>query len=149
MKSPFGIRHAAPEARRATLVGIAAATFFSVASVAGCAAEADPVTAKRATVEQIAGKINGCKPQPAPGRLKGYRQSSCKTSSGYYVINTFTTDPGQAAWLEHAKLYGGTYLVGPKWIVVGGRSSLEQLRKKIGGKIHTRNTKTNRQKPYP
>jgi len=131
------------------VLGVVAVVAGVVVLVAGCSAQAtEPVKAKPATVEQLAARISGCKPTPAPGRLKGYRQSSCRTPAGLYVINTFTTDRGMAAWLNEAKVYGGTYLVGPKWIIVGKRPLLEQLRKKIGGKIHTRNTKTNPDKPY-
>jgi hypothetical protein len=124
------------------------AAIAAMALVTGCGSGSDEITAKPATIAQLASKINGCAPKAAPGRLKGYQQASCQAPSGLYVLNTFTTDRGQAAWLDHAKIYGGTYLVGPKWIVVGKRQPLEQLRAKIGGDIHTRNTKTNPQKPY-
>lgn len=138
-----------PGRRRSGTVALTAALGVALTALtAGCASEAEEFAAKPATIERLAAKIDGCKPNAAPGRLKGYRQANCKTPSGSYVLNTFSTDKGQGEWLDYAKLYGGTYLVGPRWIVVGQKQALEKLKERTGGKVHTRNTKTNIDKPY-
>lgn len=129
---------------RARVLAVTAAA----AMAAGCGSGTTEVTAKPATIEQLAAAIDGCVPKPAPGPLKDYRQASCTTPSGPFVLNTFDTDSGQGAWLEYSKIYGGTYLVGPRWVIVGKRPQLERLREKIGGDIHTKTTKTNKEKPY-
>lgn len=48
---------------------------------------------------------------------------------------SFKTDQGQNAWLEEAKPWGGTYLVGTRWVIVSTPPTLETLRKTLGGNI--------------
>jgi hypothetical protein len=66
------------------------------------------------------------------------RQGSCRESDadGRFILATFATDRGQREWIEGAKDYGGYYLVGRKWIVVGEtRTVTAVLRTKLGGTL--------------
>ncbi|MEV5269457.1 hypothetical protein AB0K70_30035, partial [Streptomyces werraensis] len=50
-------------------------------------------------------------------------------------LATFSTDRGQAEWLNTAKDYGGYYLVGRKWVAVGEERTVEALRTELGGDL--------------
>ncbi|WP_327387456.1 MULTISPECIES: hypothetical protein [unclassified Streptomyces] len=47
-------------------------------------------------------------------RAADYRQATCMTAEADYVFVDFDTSDGQRAWLDHAKMYGGIYLVGDR-----------------------------------
>jgi hypothetical protein len=89
--------------------------------------------AKVATIEQLASQT-GC---TLIGSRKSaeFKQGQCKTEKGRYVLVSFTTDKGRDSWLTEAKPWGGSYLVGPKWVAVATPPILESLRAKVGGKI--------------
>ncbi|MFI0349608.1 hypothetical protein [Actinomadura sp. 9N407] len=89
--------------------------------------------AKVATIEQLA-QQTGC---TLIGSRKSaeFKQGQCKTDKGRYVLVSFTTDKGRDSWLTEAKPWGGSYLVGPKWVAVATPPILESLRTKVGGKI--------------
>ncbi|MEW2356629.1 hypothetical protein [Spirillospora sp. NPDC029432] len=89
--------------------------------------------AKEATIEQLAQRT-GC---TLTGTRKAaeLRQGQCKTGKGRYVLVSFTSDKTRDSWLTEAKPWGGTYLVGPKWVAVATPQILETLRKDVGGKI--------------
>jgi hypothetical protein len=114
-----------------------AAVTVALPLAAGCgtdAAAGPPEQPKPATVEQIAAKL-GCTPQER-GKLKDYRQASCRAKTGSYLINTFNTAEGQQAWLVDATRFGGVYLVGARWIVAAETpQSLTPLREQLGGRI--------------
>nr|BFE31049.1 hypothetical protein GCM10010200_033000 [Actinomadura rugatobispora] len=78
----------------------------------------------------------GCTPQTR-GRPSDYRQAICTTASGRYVINTFDDEKGQREWLRHSAMYGGTYLVGPRWVLVSTPRSLESARGRLGGRVQS------------
>ncbi|UGY92146.1 hypothetical protein [Streptomyces gobiensis] len=63
------------------------------------------------------------------------RQGVCKTDDGRYVLTTFATSRGQQEWLEEAKPYGGTYLIGSRWVAVGEPDVLGSLRGRLGGEV--------------
>jgi hypothetical protein len=123
-----------------------AAVTVALPLAAGCgtdAAAGPPEQPRPATVEQIAAKL-GCTPQER-GKLKDYRQASCRAKTGNYQINTFNTAEGQREWLDHATLYGGVYLVGTRWIVAADSpQSLAPLREQLGGRIEDARRKQNR-----
>ncbi|NEB76658.1 hypothetical protein G3I40_15720 [Streptomyces sp. SID14478] len=85
------------------------------------------------SLEQLARRA-GCRPdiQTDADEL---RQANCGKGKGRYVLATFATDRGQAEWLDAADDYGGTYLVGRKWIVSGGDGVVTQLRGRLGGTV--------------
>ncbi|MDT3723379.1 hypothetical protein ROS62_00155 [Streptomyces sp. DSM 41972] len=63
------------------------------------------------------------------------RQALCGKGDEKYVLATFSTDRGQAEWLNTAKDYGGYYLVGRKWVAVGEERTVEALRATLGGDL--------------
>ncbi|MEU8981683.1 hypothetical protein [Streptomyces sp. NPDC048309] len=63
------------------------------------------------------------------------RQGVCKVSDGKFILATFATDRGQREWLNGAKDYGGSYLVGAKWVAVGDQKMVTTLRGRLGGTL--------------
>jgi len=47
----------------------------------------------------------------------------------------FNDGKGRDAWLTEARPWGGTYLVGPRWVAVATPAILESLRREVGGTI--------------
>ncbi|GAB2584377.1 hypothetical protein GCM10027168_16420 [Streptomyces capparidis] len=98
-------------------------------------AEADRApAAEPATLEQLASAI-GCDADVVVD-AEELRQGACTTGEGKYRLLTFAEDAGQAAYLAEARDYGGTYLVGERWLVTAQpSSSLTALRTELGGRI--------------
>ncbi|WP_431046414.1 hypothetical protein ACQUSR_31405 [Streptomyces sp. P1-3] len=64
------------------------------------------------------------------------RQAGCRTERGEFRMVTFAADSGQRAWLSEARAYGGTYLVGKRWVVTARPvKPLAALRDELGGTI--------------
>lgn len=107
-------------------------------SKSASARPSSPPSAKPSSVEQLAAVL-GCTPRER-GRASDYRQAFCETASGKYVIATFNTDQGQQDWTNFSKMYGGTYLVGPRWTVVAGPELLKPLQVRVGGRLEEGHT---------
>ena len=86
-----------------------------------------------AGLEDLAAK-SGCKLQNRT-EAEELQQGACKSGQNRYTLLTFATDEGQAEWLKEAKPWGGTYLVGLRWVVVGTEPTLQTLRQELGGQI--------------
>lgn len=103
----------------------------------GRGGDKDPKPPKTATgtLEQLAEKAE-CKPniQTDADEL---RQANCTTGDGKYVLATFATDRGQREWINEANDYGGSYLVGRKWVAVGEAKVVTALRGRLGGTVET------------
>lgn len=86
-----------------------------------------------AKVEVIAG-LTGCK---AEIRIDAdeLRQGLCRTKKADYLITTFPEEKLKETWLESARVYGGKYLVGTRWVVSAKPALLESFRTKLGGTI--------------
>ncbi|WP_329325544.1 hypothetical protein [Streptomyces luteogriseus] len=86
-----------------------------------------------AKVEVIAG-LTGCK---AKIRIDAdeLRQGLCHTKKADYLITTFPEERFKETWLEEARVYGGKYLVGTRWVVSVKPALLESFRAKLGGTI--------------
>ncbi|MEU6915054.1 hypothetical protein [Streptomyces olindensis] len=86
-----------------------------------------------AKVEVIAG-LAGC---TAKIRTEAdeLREGVCHTPKGDFLITTFPEERLKETWLESARVYGGTYLVGMRWVVSAKPRMLEPLRAKLGGTI--------------
>ncbi|MFD5233300.1 hypothetical protein ACFWJ5_33195 [Streptomyces qaidamensis] len=86
-----------------------------------------------AKVEVIAG-LTGCK---AEIRIDAdeLRQGLCRTKKADYLITTFPEEKLKETWLESARVYGGKYLVGTRWVVSVKPALLESFRAKLGGTI--------------
>lgn len=86
-----------------------------------------------AKVEVIAG-LTGCE---AVIRVDAdeLRQGTCRTEKADYVITTFPEERLKRTWLDEAAVYGGTYLVGSRWVVGAEPETLESLRARLGGNV--------------
>lgn len=65
------------------------------------------------------------------------RQASCTTAKASYVLLTFTTQSGQREWLTDAEPYGGSYLVGTRWVVEAEPELLTPVQKQLGGSVES------------
>ena len=123
---------------RLTRPMLAVAGAAAVLALAGCGtgnsdAAAKVPTAATGSLESLAAKVK-CKPDMQIDSDE-VRQAICKTSDGKYVFATFATDRGQREWLDGAKDYGGSYLVGAKWVAVGDQKMVTTLRGRLGGTL--------------
>lgn len=89
-----------------------------------------------ATLEELAAKT-GCDKLRTQASGRDMRQSSCMTAKGQLTMMSFTTDQGEQEWLSQAESYGGSYLIGPRWIIVGAPAALKFFQGKLGGKLET------------
>ncbi|MFJ2115612.1 MULTISPECIES: hypothetical protein [unclassified Streptomyces] len=119
-----------------SLVVIAA---LSMALITGCGAneEKAPEVPKTATgsLEKIA-KQAKCDAHVSI-EAEDLRQGNCTTDEGKWVLATFATDRGLREWINEAKDYGGSYLVGRKWVAVGDEKLIQTLRGRLGGTVET------------
>ncbi|WP_435799400.1 hypothetical protein [Streptomyces antibioticus] len=86
-----------------------------------------------AKVEVIA-ELTGCKPKIRIDADE-LRQGLCHTDKVDFSITTFPEEKYKDTWLESASIYGGTYLVGSRWVVAAKPEMLEGFRAKLGGTI--------------
>jgi hypothetical protein len=84
-------------------------------------------------IEVIAG-LAGCE---AEIRIEAdeLREGLCHSEQADYRITTFPAEKYKEAWLDAASVYGGTYLVGPRWVVSTKAEHLDRARNKLGGTI--------------
>ncbi len=117
------------------------ALLTACAALAGCGGGADrddrPAKSPTAsgTLEQLASKAD-CDPRLQTD-AEELRQANCTTEDGRYVLATFATDRGQREWINEANDYGGSYLVGRKWVAVGDPEVVAALRGRLGGTVET------------
>ncbi|MFD6988770.1 hypothetical protein [Streptomyces sp. NPDC059943] len=112
---------------------------LALALLSGCGANDDeaPKTPKTATgsLEQLAEQAT-CDPNVQTD-AEELRQANCKTGDGRYILTTFATDRGLREWINEANDYGGSYLVGRRWVASGDAKVVETLRGRLGGTIET------------
>ncbi|MEU8520293.1 hypothetical protein [Streptomyces sp. NBC_01216] len=113
---------------------VTAAVLAATVLVSGCGRDEAPEEAT-GTLEEIAARAD-CAPdlQTEAAEL---RQARCTTADGRYVLLTFATDRGQREWINEAKDYGGSYLVGRKWVASGDAGAVTALRDRLGGTVET------------
>ncbi|MFD3655336.1 hypothetical protein [Streptomyces sp. NPDC058620] len=87
------------------------------------------------TLEQLAAKAH-CEPNLQTD-AEELRQANCRSGDGRYVLATFATDRGQREWIDEANDYGGSYLVGRRWVAVGDPEVVAALRGRLGGTVET------------
>ncbi|MEU4729020.1 hypothetical protein [Streptomyces sp. NPDC023588] len=126
----------APRTRRIrTSLPAAVAVCAAALLCGGCAgarAEEPPGT----SIEEIAAAL-GCTAEVSVDADE-LRQGGCGTGEGAYRIVTFADDRGLRSWLTEARMYGGTYLVGDRWVVTAGtEQALTPLRDRLGGAVET------------
>ncbi|MFI6444145.1 hypothetical protein [Kitasatospora sp. NPDC050543] len=87
----------------------------------------------RNSVEDLARRI-GCTAD-ITADAADLRQGLCTTAGEEIWIATFPTDGAQQAWTTGAEAYGGSYLVGDRWVVVLSDTTADLLHQKLGGVI--------------
>ncbi|MET7700264.1 hypothetical protein [Streptomyces sp. NPDC005485] len=133
---------------RLTRVKLAAGAAVALLALTGCGGSGDngadggsgskkaaaevPATAT-GSLEELAAEAK-CKPDIQTDADE-IRQGVCKVSGGKFILATFATDRGQREWLNAAKDYGGSYLVGAKWVAVGDQQMVGTLRGRLGGTV--------------
>lgn len=123
------------QSRRLALPALAAAS--AALLLAGCGGDDSTVavSSKPPSVEKLAAAV-GCKAQLTRGKVEDYRQGVCDIGKQRYTVVTFKDNKAKRDWLEFSKSYGGTYLVGSRWIIVGEPPSrLAKVQGKYGGSI--------------
>lgn len=142
-------RPPAPPRRRTAAVvpGVAAVALLAVGCGSGAESDraaigrggkaepsASAPAARPAGVERLAGAM-GCKPEITTD-VDDYRQGVCHVGGKNYVFLSFVTAKGQRDWLDYAQMYGGTYLVGNRWVISAeSMRTLKEARDKLGGTI--------------
>ncbi|MEU1622286.1 hypothetical protein ABZ479_33925 [Streptomyces sp. NPDC005722] len=102
-------------------------------AVTGCGGQDTDATGGPVALERI-GEAAGCTPQLQTD-VEELRQGACTTARGAYVMLTFASAAGQKSWLEEAEPYGGSYLIGERWVVEADPEALEPVREKLGGRV--------------
>ncbi|MFE9258786.1 hypothetical protein [Streptomyces sp. NPDC006879] len=117
-----------PTSRARTAALLAAALAF----LAACSARSENV--EPPTVASLA-KVVGCKPELVTD-ARELTEGACRTGEGAFRLLTFSAKEGEENWLTEAKAYGGTYLVGERWVVIASQpTALPELRSSLGGRI--------------
>ncbi|MFJ7260310.1 hypothetical protein ACIQV2_09095 [Streptomyces globosus] len=102
----------------------------------GAAAPSASQAPRPAPLAEIAGAL-GCTPEVTVD-AEELREGACGTGPTAYRMATFGTEEGRSAWLAEARAYGGTYLVGPRWVVTAGSAeALAPVRDRLGGAIES------------
>ncbi|WP_331723628.1 MULTISPECIES: hypothetical protein [unclassified Streptomyces] len=69
------------------------------------------------------------------------REAACEAKGNHYWVMSFSSAGGEKVWLDEAKAYGGTYLVGPRWVVVSQpEGAAEALKAELGGELQKGST---------
>lgn len=130
-----------PHTARSTLL-LAVLALTSLAMTTACSADekgaspSAPRTSKvprPANIEKIAA-LTGCEAAIRTDADE-LREGVCVTARGSWTVTTFPAEKFKQTWLEAAAMYGGTYLVGPRWAIGGKPELLAQLRTKVGGNL--------------
>ncbi|NLU75745.1 hypothetical protein HCC61_24350 [Streptomyces sp. HNM0575] len=91
-------------------------------------------SSKPPTVENLASALK-CKAD-IQKKVEDYRLGVCKVDKILYTFVTFKDNHAKRGWLDYSKDYGGTYLVGSRWIVVTEEpSELGPIQGKYGGTV--------------
>lgn len=86
-----------------------------------------------AKVEVLA-QLTGCEVKIRT-EAEELREGVCRTAAGDYLITTFPEEELKVTWLEAAAIYGGKYLVGPRWAISGKEEVIAPMRDEVGGEI--------------
>ncbi|WP_411104589.1 hypothetical protein [Streptomyces sp. cmx-4-9] len=128
----------APPDRRSPLArpAYAALAVLSAALLYGACAGPRPADSAPASIEQIAAAI-GCTAEVSV-QAEELSQGGCGSGPDAYRMATFAADRGLREWLAEAQDYGGTYLVGNRWVVTApSEEALTTLRGRLGGHLET------------
>lgn len=100
----------------------------------GTAREAADVTVVAPARIEVIASLTGCE---AEIRIEAeeLREGVCRTDAGDYLITTFPAEEHKLTWLDTAAVYGGRYLVGPRWAITARPELLDGLRQEVGGTV--------------
>ncbi|MFD6890994.1 hypothetical protein [Streptomyces sp. NPDC059957] len=137
---------AAPRAPRAIVppAALLLAAFLCAACTAGAGTGAGGTGGGRAAssapapapepLDRIAAAL-GCSPEVTVDAQE-VREGACAVEGLAFRVATFSTAQGRAAWLAESRQYGGTYLVGERWIITGpSADALTPARTALGGTL--------------
>ncbi|MET9883372.1 hypothetical protein ABZZ20_09495 [Streptomyces sp. NPDC006430] len=114
--------------------GCAAGT--SAGTAAGPGGPVPSSSARPAPLQEIAEAL-GCTPEITVD-AEELREGACGSGQEGFRMATFTTEQGRQAWLTEAQMYGGTYLVGPRWVITAASAeALAPARTRLGGTIES------------
>ncbi|MFD7838240.1 hypothetical protein [Streptomyces sp. NPDC059761] len=129
----------------------AAAALLAMLLCGGCAARVaagpqappDPSSspaaasaARPAPLQAIADAL-GCTPEITVD-AEELREGACGSGQEGFRMATFTSEQGRKTWLTEAQMYGGTYLVGPTWVITAASAEvLAGAHTRLGGTIET------------
>ncbi|PWK74373.1 hypothetical protein BCL76_101101 [Streptomyces sp. CG 926] len=103
------------------------------------AASKTAAAAPGTSLEQIATAI-GCTAE-VNVEAEELRQGGCQAGEVVYRMVTFAAESGLHSWLTEARMYGGLYLVGDRWVVTTAKEeALTALRGRLGGSLETGDT---------
>ncbi len=90
--------------------------------------------ARPMTMDQLADEV-GCTPERS-GKALDFRQGTCRVDGDILVMNDFDTEKAKRDWLTGSELYGGIYLVGPRWVLSGNSLVyMKRVQQRLGGTI--------------
>ncbi|MFE9560338.1 hypothetical protein ACFYM0_04445 [Streptomyces sp. NPDC006487] len=133
-----GRKDGAPRAPRA----IALLAALLCAACVACTAGAGHAGGGRAAspppapepLDRIAAAL-GCVPEVTVDAQE-VREGACSVEGQAFRVATFGTAQGRAAWLSESRQYGGTYLVGERWIITApSADALTRARSRLGGTL--------------
>ncbi|QEV44572.1 hypothetical protein CP980_05360 [Streptomyces vinaceus] len=102
----------------------------------GSSAPAPASTARPAPLQEIAAAL-GCAPETTVD-AEELREGACGSGQQGFRMATFTSEQGRRTWLNEAQMYGGTYLVGPTWVITAASAeALAGAHTRLGGTIET------------
>ncbi|MFI5765404.1 hypothetical protein ACIA8F_31275 [Streptomyces sp. NPDC051563] len=105
----------------------------SGAGAGGRAASPPPGPAPE-PLDRIAAAL-GCSPEVTVDAQE-VREGACAVGAQAFRMATFSTADGRAAWLTESRQYGGTYLVGERWIITApSAEALTPARDRLGGTL--------------
>jgi hypothetical protein len=125
--------------RRLCMIALPAVAAASAALLlGGCSGDSGTAsvakTSKPPTVEKLASALK-CKVD-IQKKVDDYRLGACKADKTQYTFVTFKDNRAKRGWLDFSKDYGGTYLVGSRWIVVTDKpSKLGPIQAQYGGTV--------------
>ncbi|MEU5808761.1 hypothetical protein [Streptomyces sp. NPDC047718] len=134
---------AAPQGSGAEDRAVAGAAATGAAGAPGATPSASPSgnpsaspAARPDSFQEIAAAL-GCTPEVTVD-AEEIREGACGTGPQAYRMATFTTEEGRSAWLAESRMYGGNYLVGPRWVVTAATpEALGPLHDKLGGTLES------------
>ncbi|MCH6160773.1 hypothetical protein [Streptomyces marispadix] len=128
----------APSRRPGRLALPVAAAVSAMLLLGGCGGDSGTAnvskSSKPPTVEKLASALK-CKAD-IQKKVEDYRLGVCKANKTLYTFVTFKDNRAKRGWLDYSKDYGGTYLVGSRWLVVTEKpSQLGPIQAQFGGTV--------------